>query len=328
MNGTGESMKLTGIRILATLLASSWVTSVGAQQYPSKPVRIVVPYAPGGGVDISGRFLAKHLTDRLGTQVLIDNRAGGGTIIGTELVARAAPDGYTLLFANSALTASPALNAKIPFDPVQSFAPVCQISSSYSVLVVHPSVPVKRVKALIALAKSRPGQLNYASAGVGSSIHLAMELFQRAASITLVHIPYKGAAPAVNDVLGGQVTIMFASTSTTVDYIRAGRLRALGMTSPMRRAVLPDVPTIAESGLPGFEMNSWQGIVAPAQTPPEIVARLNSELNAILKLPEVTQFFARIGPDPTGGTPEDLGARIAKEVPLWRKVLGEPKPGA
>jgi tripartite-type tricarboxylate transporter receptor subunit TctC len=327
-NEVGESMKPTLMRLFAGVLVCLWVVQAAAQQYPSKPVRMIVPYAPGGGVDIIGRFIARHFTDRLGMQFVVDNRAGGGTIIGTELAARAAPNGYTLLVANTALTASPSLHAKIPFDPAQSFAAVCQISSSYSVLVVHPSVPVKTVTALIALAKARPGDLNYASAGMGSSIHLAMEIFQRAAGVKFVHIPYKGAAPAVNDVLGGQVPIMFASLSTSVEHIRAGRFRGLGVSSTKRRPVLPDVPTIAESGLPGFEMNSWQGIMAPARTPREIITRLNSETNAILKLAEVKQFFAKIGPDPAGGTPEELGDRIAKEVVLWRQVLGAPKQGA
>lgn len=196
-------MKSITARVLAILAACAWMAPAAAQQYPSRPVRMIVPYAPGGGVDITGRFIARQLTERLGVQFIVDNRAGGGTIIGTEAVARAAPDGYTLLVANIALTASPALHAKLPFDPIHSFAAVCQISSSYNVLVVHPSLPVKTVQGLIALAKAKPDQLNYASAGVGSSIHLAMELFQRAAGIRLEHIPYKGAAPAVIDVLGG-----------------------------------------------------------------------------------------------------------------------------
>lgn len=318
-------MNTNMIRMCAGLAACIAGHPAAAQQYPSKPIRMVVPYAPGGGVDIIGRFVAKQLGDRMVTQIIVDNRAGGGTIVGTEYVARAAPDGYTLLFANIALTASPALHAKIPFDPVQSFAAVSLVSSSYAVLVVHPSVPVKSVKELIALGRRQPGQLNYASAGMGSSVHLAMEMFQRAAAIRVVHIPYKGAAPAINDVLGGQVTLMFASVSTSVDHIRSGRLRPLGISSKERRSVLPDVPTIAESGLPGFEMNSWQGIVAPAQMRPELVARLNSETNAVLKLAEVRQFFTKLGPDAAGGTAEEMAERIAKEVVLWKQVLGPPK---
>ena len=318
-------MTFTVMRMFAALLVSVPMTQAAAQPYPAKPVRMVVPYAAGGGVDIVGRFIAKELTDRLGTPFIVDNRAGGGTIIGTEFVARASPDGYTLLIANTALTASPALHAKLPFDPVRSFTAVVQISSSYHVLVVHPSLPVHSVKELIALAKSKPGQLDYASAGVGSAIHLAMELFEREAGVRLVHIPYKGAAPAVTDVLGGQVPIMFASTSTSVDLIRAGRFRALGVGSAKRSPLFPDVPTLAESGLPGFDMNSWVGIVAPAETRRDIVARVNSEMNAILKTPEAQRFFEKTGPVPAGDTPEQLGERIKKEVVLWQKILGTPK---
>ena len=311
--------------VFAGLVAASCTVHVAAQQYPSKPVRMIVPYTPGGGVDIVARFMAKQLTERLGTQFVVENRAGGGTIIGTEYVARAAPDGYTILFGNAALTASAALNAKLPFDPVQSFVAVGQVASSYSVLVVHPSLPVTTVKALVALAKAKPGQLNYASAGTGSAIHLAMEGFQRAAGIQLTHIQYKGAAPAMTDVLGGQIPIMFGATSMAVTHIRSGRLRPLGVGSAKRLAVLPDVPTIAESGLSGFEANGWQGIIAPAQTPRDVVMRLNSETNAILNLEDAIQFFAKIGYDPAGGTPEELSDRIKDEVVLWRKVLGAPK---
>lgn len=318
-------MKFTVMRMFAGLLACSPVLPAAAQQYPAKPVRMIVPYAAGGGVDIVGRFVAKQLTDRLGAQFLIDDRGGGGTVIGTELVARAPADGYTLLVANIALTASPALNPKLPFDPVRSFAAVIQISSSYHVLVVHPSLPVHSVKELVALAKAKPGQLNYASAGVGSAIHLAMEIFQREAGVRFVHIPYKGAAPAVNDVLGGQVPIMFASTSTSVDLIRAGRLRALAVGSAKRSPLFPDVPTLAEAGFPGYDMNSWVGIVAPSQTPADIIARLNAEMNVILKSPEARDFFEKTGPTPAGGTSEELGERIKKEVVLWQEILTAPK---
>jgi len=318
-------MKVTTTRLLAALLVGGSIAQVAAQPYPVKPVRMVVPYAAGGGVDIVGRFIAKALSDRLGVQFVVDNRAGGGTIIGTEIVARAAPDGYTLLIANTALTASPALHARLPFDPVQSFTAVVQISSSYHVLVVHPSLPVQSVKELIAIAKAKPGQLNYASAGVGSAIHLAMEIFQREAGVRFVHIPYKGAAPAVTDVLGGQVPIMFASTSTSVDLIRAGRFRALGVGSAKRSPLFPEVPTLAETGIPGFDMNSWVGMVAPAGSRGDIVARLNGETNAILKTPEAQRFFEKTGPVVAGGTAEQLGALIKKEVSLWRKILGAPK---
>ena len=298
---------------------------VEAQQYPSKPVRLIVPYAPGGGVDIMGRIAAQKYGERLGTQFIVENRAGGGTIIGTEAVARAAPDGYTLLFTNPALPASAVLNDKLPFDPVQSFAPVGLFASSYNVLVVHPSLPVKTLKEFVALATAKPAQLNYASAGNGSAIHLAMVAFESTAAIQLVHVPYKGAAPAMTDVLGGQVSIMFSTAPPAVEYIRAGKLRALGVSSAKRLPALPNVPTIAESGYPGFEVNNWLGIVAPAQTPREIIARLNSEMNAILALADVRERITSLGNDPAGGTPEQLGDRIKKEIELLEKVFAGSK---
>ena len=318
-------MKLSTASGFAMLGLALCATPVDAQQYPSKPVRLIVPYAPGGGVDIMARVAAQKYSERTGVQFIVDNRAGGNTIIGTEAVARAAPDGYTLLFANPALTSSPALNEKLPFDPVQSFAPVGLFVSSYNVLVVHPSVPVKTVKELVALAKRQPGQLNYASAGTGSAIHLAMETFQSTAGIQLVHIPYKGAGPAMNDVLGGQVTIMFTTAPPAVGHIRAGKLRALGVSSVKRLPVLPNVPTIAESGYPGFEVNNWIGMVAPAHTPREIIVRLNSEMNAMLALAEVKERITSLGNDPAGGTPEQMGDRIKKEVALWQNVFARSK---
>lgn len=307
---------------IAALAALALCAGAGAQQYPSKPVRVIVPYTAGGGVDIMGRLAAQKYTERLGVQFLVDNRAGGGTVIGTEAVARAAPDGYTLLFTNPALSASPSLNEKLSFDPIQSFAPVGHFASSYNVLVVHPSLPVKSLKELIALAKAKPAQLNYASAGNGSAIHVAMEMFESAAGIQLVHIPYKGAAPALIDVIGGQVTIMFTSAPAAIEPINAGRLRALGVSSVKRLAVLPKVPTIGESGYPGFEVNNWLGMVAPAHTPPEVIAKLNGEMNAILALPEVKERILSLGNDPAGGPPEVMGDRIKKEVVELKKLFG------
>jgi tripartite-type tricarboxylate transporter receptor subunit TctC len=308
---------------IAAALAVGATSAAHAQQYPAKPVRIIVPYTPGGGVDIMARLAAARMSERMGAQFLVENRAGGGTIIGTEAVARAAPDGYTLLFTNPALTASPALNDKLPFDPVQSFTPVGMFGASYNVLVVHPSLPVKSVKELVALAKAKPGQLNYASAGTGSAIHLAMELFESTAGIELVHIAYKGAAPAINDVLGGNVTIMFATPPSAGEYMRAGRLRALGVSSTKRLAVLPNVPTIAESGYPGFEVTNWYAMVAPAGTSREIVTRLNTELNAMLALPDMRERIAALGNEPNGSTPRELEERIPREVGVWQKVFAK-----
>ena len=317
------------IAFAACLAASSMTIAArtaDAPQYPVKTVRIVVPYTPGGGVDIMARLLAAKLTERLGQQFIVENRPGGGTIIGTEAVARAAPDGYTLLFANPALTATPALVDKVPFDTAKSFASIGMVGASFNVLVVHPSLPVRSVKELVALAKARPGQLNYASAGTGSAIHLAMELFQNASGIDVVHIAYKGASPAITDVLGGQVPLMFATTPPAVEHMRTGRLRALGVSSTRRLAVLPTVPTIAESGYPGFEVSNWYAVVAPAQTPRPIIDKLNGELLAIVRLPDTKERIAALGNEIETSSPEQFDAQIRKELVMWQKVLGKKRP--
>jgi tripartite-type tricarboxylate transporter receptor subunit TctC len=317
-------MEQKRIAACMALLAAVAVTSAGAAenlQYPSKTVRIVVPYTPGGGVDIMGRLIALKLTERLGQQFIVENRAGGGTIIGTEAVARAAPDGYTLLFANPALTATPALVDKVPYDTLRSFASIGMVGSSFNVLVVHPSLPVKSVKELVALAKARPGELNYASAGTGIAIHLAMELFQSVSGIEVVHIAYKGASPAITDVLGGQVPLMFATTPPAVEHMRTGRLRALGVSSARRLAVLPHVPTIAESGYPGFEVNNWYAFVAPAQTPRPVIDKLNSEIIAIVRLADVKERIAALGNEVETSTPAQFDAQLRREIVMWQKVL-------
>ena len=298
---------------------------VHAQQYPARPVRLIVPYASGGGVDIMGRIIAAKAAERLGAQMIVENRGGGGTIIGTEAVAKAAPDGYTLLFANPALAAAPALNANLPYDTLKSLAPVIMVAASFNVLVAHPSLPVKSVKDLVALARSKPGQLNYASAGDGSAIYLAMAMFQNTADIELVHIPYKGAGPALIDAVGGQVPMMFIASPPAVSFISAGKLRGLGVSSARRLAILPDIPTIAESGYPGFEVNNWYSVMAPADTPSAIIARLNAEINAILAAPEVRERIAALGAEPAGGTPEQFGRQLKVEMAAWAKVFGKPK---
>jgi tripartite-type tricarboxylate transporter receptor subunit TctC len=284
-------------------------------------VRVVVAYTPGGGVDIMARLIAAKLTERLGQQFIVDNRPGGGTIIGSDVVAHAAPDGYTLLFGNPALVATPALVEKVPFDAAKSFASTGMIGASFNVLVVHPSLPAKTVKEFVAIAKSTPGKLNYASAGTGSAIHLAMELFEDAAHISLVHIPYKGAAPAITDVLAGQVPVMFATTPPAVQYMRTGRLRPLGVTSRERLAVLPTVPTIAESGYPGFELSNWYSLLAPAGTPRPIIDKLAGEIVAILRLPDVRERIAALGNEIETSTPQQFDERIRKEIAMWQKVL-------
>lgn len=314
---------MAGRLMAATLIAVAALaaTPVLAQSYPGKPIRLIVPYAPGGGVDIMARIVAPRLSERLGVQVVVENRGGGATIIGTEAVVKAAPDGYTLLFGNPALSANPALNENLPYDTLKQLAPVVMVAASYNVLVVHPSLPVKSVRELVALAKSKPGQLNYASAGEGSAIFLAMAMFQNTAGIDVAHIPYKGAGPALIDVVGGQVPMMFIASPPAVGYVNSGRLRGLGVSGVKRLAVLPDIPTIAESGYRGFEVNNWYAVLAPAETPGAIVARLNTEFNALLTTPEIKERIAALGADPGGGTPEQFGQRLRDEIALWRKVF-------
>jgi tripartite-type tricarboxylate transporter receptor subunit TctC len=298
-------------------------TGVAAQSYPSKTVRMIVPYAPGGGVDIMGRIIGARLSERLGVQVVLENRGGANTVIGTEAVAKAAPDGYTLLFGNPALSANPALNDKLPYDTLRDLAPVMMVAASYNVLVVHPSLPVKTVRELVALAKSKPGQLNYASAGDGSAIYLAMAMFQNTAGIDVVHIPYKGAGPALIDVVGGQVPMMFIATPPAVGYVNAGKLRGLAVSGARRLAVLPDLPTIAEAGYRGFEVNNWYGVMAPGETPAAVIGRLNGELNALLATADVRERMAALGAEPASGSAEQFGQRLRDEIALWRKVFAK-----
>jgi len=307
----------------AVAIAATFVPSLAlhAQTFPTKPIRIVVPYPPGGGVDIMARTVATRLPDSLGQQVIVDNRPGGGTVIGTELVARSAPDGYTLLMANIAFGAHPALHKKLPYDTEKDFMPVALVALLPSFLVVHPSLPVKSVRDLVALAKSRPGQLSYASAGNGSLLHLTMERFKYVAGINLVHVPYKGAAPALSDVLGGQLAIMFIPGPPALGHIKAGKLRPLGVTSAQRLSLLPDVPTIAESGYANFEIYDWEGLIAPAATPAAVIAKLNAEVNRIITSSEVKQRIADQGANATANTPAEFGERIKGEIEIWHKIV-------
>ncbi len=307
--------------LLSALCLGASAAALHAQTYPAKPVRIIVAYPPGGTVDFMGRIIATKLSETFKQQVIIDNRPGGGTVIGTELVARAAPDGHTLLMVNISFGANPALHAKLPFDTVKDFAPVSLIALLPSFLVVHPSLPVKSVRELVALAKEKPGELSYASAGNGSLLHLTMERFKAVAGMNIVHIPYKGAAPALSDVLGGQLAIMFIPGPPALAHIKAGRIRALAVTSARRLPLLPEVPTIAESGYPGFELYDWEGVIAPANTPAQVIATLNAEINKILTTPEVKEHILSQGANATGSTPDELAQRIKNEVAIWTDVV-------
>jgi tripartite-type tricarboxylate transporter receptor subunit TctC len=311
--------------VKAAVVATTLVTSVSgayAADYPNKPIRLVVPFAAGGTTDFLARAIAQDLGTSMGTTVVVDNRPGAGGNIGSDLVARSEPDGYTLLLGTvgtHAINAS--LYKKMPYDTVKDFAPISLVASVPNILVVHPSVPAKSVKELIALAKAKPGTLAFASSGNGSSIHLSGELFKSMAEVDMFHVPYKGSGPALTDLVGGQVQLMFDNMPSSFPHVKAGRLRALAVTSAKRSPAAPDVPTIAESGVPGYEAVAWFGILAPAGTPPEIVKKLNTEIAKTLKSPEVTKRLASQGAEPVSNTPEQFAAYIKSEMAKWAKVV-------
>jgi len=295
--------------------------ATAADVYPSKTIRLVVPFAPGGGSDIVARLLSPKMTEALGQTVVVDNRAGASANLGAAMVAKAAPDGYTLLLANANYTINPSLFKSLPFDPVREFAPVALLANVTNVLAIHPSIPAKSVKELISFAKAHPGQLNFASPGNGTSSHLAGELFRQVAKIEVVHIPYKGATPAITDLIAGQVSFTMASVLSVLPYAKQGRLRMLAVTTAKRSGALPDIPTISEAGLPGFEVSNWYGILAPGGTPRPTVDRLNSELARIARVPDLAEKLAAQGADPATGTPEEFERFIQAELKKWAAVV-------
>jgi len=320
----GERARL-GRRLAGLLLAAGLGCAsagiVTAQTYPSKPIRFIAPYAVGGGVDIVCRVLAPKLSESLGQQMVVENRPGAGAIIGSEALVKSAPDGYTIMMANIAHGANPALHSKLPYDTLRDFASVTLVALLPSILVVHPSLPVKSTRDLLAFGKSRPGQLNYGSAGTGSANHLTMELFKNATGMEAAHVPYKGGGPALIDLLGGQIPMMFITIPPAIAHVKAGRLRALAVSGVRRSPILPEVPTVAETGIKGFQVYEWQGVVAPAGTPKEIVARLNAEFNRALTAPDVKERIAGLGAEIAGGTPEQLTDHVKSEIALWTRVL-------
>ncbi len=290
--------------------------------YPVKPVRMYVAAAVGGGVDITARMVSIKLSELFKQQFIVENRAGGSGNIGTEQAARAVPDGYVLLMGTiGTLAINPSLYKNLPFDTVRDFAPVVRTVDATNILVVHPSVPVRSLKELIAVAKQRPGELLYGSPQNGTSGHLAGEMLGSMAGIKLVHIPYKGGAPATIDLLSGQLQFMFSTTSTSLQHIRSGKLRALAVTTAKRSALVPELPTMIEAGMPGFEVNNWYGLVAPAKVPVDIIATLNRQVRAALESPEVKDSMVKQGLDPAGGTPDEFGAYIKSELAKWSKVV-------
>jgi tripartite-type tricarboxylate transporter receptor subunit TctC len=292
-----------------------------AQGYPAGPVRVIVPFPPGGGVDGMGRILTGKLAESLGRNFPIENRSGANGNIGTELAAKAAKDGYTLLFTGAGLVTNPSLYSKVPYDPVKDFEPVGLVSIAPNVLVVHPSVPAKSVKELVALARSRPKLLLFAGSGSGSTPHLAGELFNTLAKVEMVHLPYRGSGPAVVGILSGEAGVMFMPTTNAVPLVKAGRLRALAVTTRERVPALPDLPTIAESGLKGYESNQWYGVLAPAGTPADVLGLLNSHIAKIMQAPDMKQRMSNEGLVAVGGTREQFAAHIKEEIAKWARVI-------
>ncbi len=306
-------------RSIGLLLGATFACGAAAQGYPSKPIRVIVGQAPGGATDIVSRALAQKLTDGLGQTVVIDNRSGAAGSIGSAIAASAPPDGYTALIVSSTYTINPSLYKKLPFDPVRDLQPVTLIASSPFLLMVHPSIAAKTPRELIALAKTR--KLTFGSGGIGSSGHLAAELFSSMAGIELTHVPYKGAGPALIDTLGGQVNLIMSSIVSGMPYAKAGRLRALAITTRTRSPALPELPTISESALPGYDFSSWYGLMVPAGTPQPVIGRLHDETVKALKLPDLQQRLASEGCDAVGSTPEQLAAYIKTEMARWAKVV-------
>jgi tripartite-type tricarboxylate transporter receptor subunit TctC len=291
-----------------------------AQTYPAKTVRFIVPSAPGGGTDIVTRVVAQKMSESMGQQFVVENRAGAGSIIGVDIAAKSAPDGYTLVMSPSTVVINPFLFKKLPFDVLRDLAAVSEAASVSNVLVVHPSVPANSVSEFVALAKKSPGQLSFATAGTGSSPHMSVEVLKSMAGIELLHVPYKGTTPGVLDLLAGRVSMMMANTLTVGPHVKAGKLRALGVTSLKRSIALPEVPPINEAGVPGYEVIQWYGTFAPAGTPRDIIGRVQGEMAKALKLVDVREHLARDGAEPVGSTPEEFAVRVRNELDKWGKV--------
>jgi len=315
------------VSVLRTVCFALAVLTAGAEAadtYPSKPIRFVVAFPPGGGTDLVARTIAPRLAERLAQQVVVDNRPGAGGNLGTEIVAKSAPDGYTMLMGSvGPLAINASLFARLPFDPLKDLAPVTLAASTPNILVVHPSLPVASVHELIALAKARPGAINFASSGQGTPAQLAGELFNSMAGVKMVHVPYKGAAPALADLLGGQVQVMFSTMPPALPHVTAGRLRALAVASLKRSPAAPGLPTIDEAALPGFEATTWHGVMVPAATPSAVVAKLHGDIVAVLRMPDVTERLSSQGAEAIGSTPQEFASYIKTETAKWAKVIRE-----
>lgn len=314
---TRRSWSIAGAALAVALFAAA----AQPQEYPAKPIRVVVPFPPGGGTDLMARTVVQRLGESLGATVIIDNRGGAGGTIGTDFVARSSPDGYTLVVVSGAHAINPSLYPKLQYDSVRDFAPVTMLTSGPGLLVLHPSVPARTVKEFIALAKSRPGQLHFASAGIGTPPHLAGELFKTMTGVDIVHVPYKGNGPAYTDLIGGHVSVMFPTIPTAIPHVRAGKLRALAVTTRQRTAIAPELPTLSESGVPGYEVSSWYGLLAPAGTPAAVISTLQREVVKVLRSPDISEKLMAQGLDIVGNTPEEFAGVIKSEIAKWAGIV-------
>lgn len=319
----GARALLVALGVHSASIGSADALAAAPSAYPTRPIRLIVPYAPGGGADTLARGIGQKLSETPGYTIVIDNRGGGGTILGSDLAAKSPPDGHTIILVASTHAVVSSLHRKLPYDPIKDFAPVVRVASAPNILVLHPSVSAASVKELVELAKSRPGQLVYASSGNGGGSHLAMELLKSVARIDLLHVPYKGTGPAMIDLLSGQARLMFGGMIGTLTHVRSRRLKALAVSSAKRSPVVPDLPTIAESGFPGYEAATWYGVLAPAGTALPIVRKLNAEIIGTLNNPELRQRMSSQGADPAPTTPEEFAAYIKSEVTKWAKVVKE-----
>ena len=315
--------RLSVRRVLFSIACIALASAANAAVFPERPVRVVVASSPGGALDVLARLTGPKLTEKWGQPVVVDNRAGAGGVIGTEIVSNANPDGYTILVIAQGFTANPYLYKKLPYRTPQDFSPITILATGPNVLVVHPSVKANSVKELVALAKSQPGKLNYATSGVGAASHLSIEMFKRMSGVDMVHIPYKGAGAATAAVVGGQVQLLFTSTGAAIPHIRTGRLKALGVTTTKRSAVMPEVPTIAETCFPGFRVDGWYALLAPANTPKPVIDRVYADVAAVLKMPDVAKRIESFGLEPNGLPPQEFSAYIRAELAKWGKVIRE-----
>lgn len=312
-------------RSAAALAMLAAATGAMAQNYPNRPIRMVVPFPPGGAVDVIGRVVAPALSERLGQQLVVDNRGGANAIIGTDIAAKAAPDGYTLLIVPAGHAITPNVSRKLPYDTLKDLAAVGLVGNGAYVLVIHPALPVKSVSDFVAYAKARPGKLNYAATGHGNATHLAGELFKVLTGVDMVYILYKGGGPALTDVISGQVSAFFAGVASSAAHIKSGRVRALGVTTVRRAAALPDIPTIAETGVPGYEVDGWYGILAPARTPQAIIQRLNADINAVVATQDAKDRLLAVGLQARGTTPAEFHQMIVSDIGRWANVVKKAK---